>query len=74
MRARSAVLAVVFVAAAAVGGCSSDQDPGLTPEDDGGSGTTSKPLSVCSTMPDATIPVGGCLGPDGSVVNPDAGP
>ena len=52
-------------------GCSSEQDPGLTPAPAGGTETTSRPLQPCPEGgPDATTPAAGCLADDGSVVRP----
>ena len=72
---RRLALALVVLALAGGASCSSDQDPGLTPEGTGGGpSTTSQLLSACSDEPDATIPVGGCLDADGTVIRPGAEP
>jgi hypothetical protein len=73
VRRRAALLLAALLLAVA-GACSSDQDPGLTPEGsvDDGPATTSHLLPACDTSPDASVPVGGCVASDGSIVNPDA--
>lgn len=74
MRARAALATVGLVAAGLLGACSEDQDPGLTPPTNDGPSTTSHTLPPCAEDPAAPVPVGGCLDPEGRVVNPDAGP
>ena len=75
MRRRIAVL-TASVLVVVLGACSSDQDPGLTPEGgtNDGPNTTSHVLPKCDTATDATVPVGGCLDAYGAVVNPDEAP
>lgn len=52
-------------------GCSSGQDPGLTPSTDQGPTTTSQTLLPCPAGgPDATTPAAGCLDDDGTVLRP----
>lgn len=69
MRRRVAGLAVV--ALLVLGGCESDQDPGLDPGLTDGPAPTSDTLGACPPGgPDATTPPAGCLGPDGSVQRP----
>jgi hypothetical protein len=70
VRRRAALVALVLVLGVG-GACSSDQDPGLVPEDgNDGPSTTSHLLEECSAAPDAAIPPGGCLDADGNVVRP----
>lgn len=71
MRRVAAMVAVVVLGALGTA-CSSDQDPGLTPEGStGGPTTTSHLLQACPPGgPDATTPSEGCLGPDGKVLLP----
>lgn len=68
------LLGAGLFAAAVLGACSEDQDPGLTPGTNAGPTTTSHTLPACSTDAAATIPLGGCIDPQGRVVNPDASP
>ena len=69
MSRRAAVVAVAFVLP--LGGCDSNQDPGLAPGAVEGSERTSDTLGACPPGgPDVTTPEAGCLGPDGSVLRP----
>jgi len=64
-------LAAALILAALSAGCSSDQDPGLTPSTDAGPTTTSQTLQPCASGgPDATTPAAGCLDEQGGVVRP----
>jgi hypothetical protein len=71
-------LAVGLAAAllAVLGACSSDQDPGLTPDSSStdGPSTTSHLLPRCDSTPDATVPAGGCVGDDGAILRPGSAP
>ncbi len=54
---------------AALGACSSGQDPGIAPESSDGTVTTSRTLERCPPGgPDATTPAAGCLDENGVVV------
>ncbi len=51
--------------------CSNDQDPGIVPNDVGGSEGTSNYLQRCPDGgPDETTPSAGCLDEDGAVLRP----
>ena len=64
-------LAAGLLLAALSFGCSSDQDPGLTPSPEPGPTTTSQTLQACPPGgPDASTPPAGCLDEDGGVVRP----
>lgn len=68
---RRLLAAVALVAALGAGGCSSPQDPEISPPTSPGSVTTSRTLSPCPPGgPDATTPAAGCLDDDGVVVRP----
>jgi hypothetical protein len=68
VRRRGGLLALALLS---VVGCSSDQDPGLTPVSGDGTATSSRPLPPCPEGgPDATTPAAGCLDAEGRVVRP----
>ncbi|MDQ2651066.1 MAG: hypothetical protein M3Z03_16120 [Actinomycetota bacterium] len=74
MKLRSMIVALGLLGAAAVGACSEEQDPGLTPATNAGPTTTSHTLPACSPDTTASIPLGGCIDRNGRVVNPGVTP